>query len=340
MTKPTASPEDRYRRYLQSFGISGHPESVLAMRELDLAHVRFFAFEDDQGIRLKAAVTEAGLVRSGRHAEDDWRGLLAASAGAGLLAERIAWLETDEARGPGIVTPSRTVVVRPGRSLTTPTDPSLRAMAAEPTLSATPDGTLILQMWLLEDEADLVRWIVTAPPRGNARIDRQAAAALFVARPEETLARATELLAKGDEPDRLWALQAISDASDPRAAPAVAALLMDPAASDATRSLAAGTLARLDIDAAATLLGTTLREAETTAIRRACAQALGQLRGPGAVAELSRAAGVEPDAGVRFEIVHALNAHGEDAREALRSVARTDVAPAVRNLAKIYIEGV
>jgi HEAT repeat protein len=207
-------------------------------------------------------------------------------------------------------------------------------------LSARVDGTLVLRTWLLENARDPVRWVVTAPLQGRARIDRQPAAALLDVPSEhaQVTARATASLAGGAEPDRLWALQALADAGETRAVPAVAALLLGPAASEGVRTLAAATLARLGGEAAVAPLGQSLRAAGPTGLRTACAQALARLRFPAAVAELARAARAEREAVVHIEIVHALGAHGSAAREELRVIAEGDATPAIRDLARGYLE--
>jgi hypothetical protein len=93
-------PAARYLAYLASFGIAEPGERALEMRELAGGGVRFFALAEEDGLRLKAAVTPGGLVTPGANADDDWHGFLAAIGDAGEAAERIAWLESDESASP------------------------------------------------------------------------------------------------------------------------------------------------------------------------------------------------------------------------------------------------
>lgn len=116
-----AGTEQRYRDYLRRFGIAepgAHLVSIAPLRP-----VRAFAYAEGLRLRLKALVTQSGVVRPGFHGEDDWHGLLASGATAAQLAAGIAWLETDE-------TSDR------------PVPPVVVADAAGPRLEALPDGTL------------------------------------------------------------------------------------------------------------------------------------------------------------------------------------------------------
>jgi len=90
----------RYRNYLATFGITQPGDRVVEQRGSERGGVRFFAYADGAGLRLKAAVTPDGLVTPGPQRDDDWHGFLAAIGDAEAAADRIAWLESDEAERP------------------------------------------------------------------------------------------------------------------------------------------------------------------------------------------------------------------------------------------------
>lgn len=150
MSPPDAAA--RYRAYLASFGIADPGDRVVEQIALDRGSVRFFAYADGGGLRLKAAVTPTGIVTSGARAEDDWHGFLAGIGDAAAAAERIAWLETDASTQPhGLPAPPWTAVVATMSQLP---DGSIRFVA-----SFLPSGIPIPQ-----------RWTVIAPPHASAEI--------------------------------------------------------------------------------------------------------------------------------------------------------------------------
>jgi hypothetical protein len=338
----TAHARQGYEDYLRRFGVAARSDRVMTMRDLDLNGLRFFAYHDDHGVRLKAAISPAGWVSAGHDADDDWFGLLSSSTDAAGIAGRIAWLETNESHGPHGPSTQATIVVGASHPPIARIDPQQWAMVEAPTLHAGADGTLTLNTWLLEAGVELVRWTVMARRGVPARIERLTAEALLVdhqgdAAPD-SITRAVALLATGSEIERTWALQAIADAGHVAAAREVAAVLVDTGASADLRSFSAATLARLGADSAIGPLGRVLHDDAAAQVRVACAQSLARLHGVQAVDALSGAAEDEADEGVRIEIVHALSAQGPSAHDALKRISERDAAPRVRELAGGYLE--
>jgi hypothetical protein len=131
----------RYRAYLASFGITQPEDGIVAHPELDRGGVRFFAYADGGGLRLKAAVTPTGIVTPGPQRQDDWHGFLSCIADAQAAAERIAWLESDESAQPdGLPVPPWTVAS--AASLETPANGEVAFVA-----SFLPSGIPIPQQW-------------------------------------------------------------------------------------------------------------------------------------------------------------------------------------------------
>lgn len=143
----------RYRAYLARFGIAEAGDRVVEMRELEAGGVRFFAYADGAGLRLKAAVTPAGLVTPGPQASDDWYGYLTEMGDGGAAAEGIAWLETDEAATPDGFPPAEWT-----------------AMGA--TLDRSPDGAILLVALFLPGGIPIPQqWAIRAWPNAAAEID-------------------------------------------------------------------------------------------------------------------------------------------------------------------------
>lgn len=145
-------PAARYRAYLATFGITDPGERAVEMRELARGGVRFFAFADGDGLRLKAAITPGGLVTPGANADDDWHGFLTGIGDAGEAAERIAWLESDESAQPHALPV-----------------PPWTAMAG--TASREPDGSILFVGVFLPSGIPIPQqWTVIAKPDAPAEI--------------------------------------------------------------------------------------------------------------------------------------------------------------------------
>ena len=244
----------RYRAYLATFGIADPSERIVTFRELDFgSRTRFFAYAEGAGIRLKAAVTPAGLVVPGAHADDDWYGLLSSAPDATAAAQRLAWLQSDQSVQPHGLPRSPVVALEPGHPPGVGLDPAQWALVTASTLLKHPDDSVTLTAWLLtRDAVSPIRWTITAQAATPASIARASAADLLAgmsggraAAETGANARARRLLATGTERDRQWALQQIGDADDRTAVPDVLGLLSDASAGSDLKILATGTLARL-----------------------------------------------------------------------------------------------
>jgi hypothetical protein len=332
-----------YRAYLATFGIAAPGERIVAFRELDFdSETRFFAYADGAGIRLKAAVTLAGLVTPGAHADDDWYGLLSSASSATAAAQRLAWLQSDQSVQPHGLPRSPALALEPGQPPKASLDPAQWALVTAPTLLKHSDGSATLTAWLLTSNAvSPIRWTITARAAMPATIARASAAELLAetsggkaAAATEANARARKLLATGTDREREWALQHIGDADVHSAVREVSALLSNASAGADLKILATGVLARLADPSAIPALGVALREEPSVEVRRACAHALGRLSGSEVVQALASAASQETDVIVRLEIVHALAAQGSAARPVLDDIARRDTDLSVRNLAR------
>jgi len=146
----------RYRNYLVTFGITQPGDRVVEQRGSERGGVRFFAYADGAGLRLKAAVTPDGLVTPGPQRDDDWHGFLAAIGDAEAAADRIAWLESDEAERPhGFPIPPWTVA---GPA-------SLQTTADEVTFvgSFLPSGIAVPQQWTIRAQRGAPAEITFAP---------------------------------------------------------------------------------------------------------------------------------------------------------------------------------
>jgi hypothetical protein len=341
-------PTARYRKYLESFGIAETVDRVAELRDLDLGNVRFFAYASSDGLRLKAAVTQGGMVTPGRHADDDWYGFLSEVPDAATAAVRIAWLETDATPTPHGLPRAPVVALAPDSRPSAGIDPAEWTFVTAPTLLQSFDGSKTLVAWFLPGGARVPqRWTVTARVDAPNAIASTSAFELLVASAgsaeaasADAAARARQFLASGTEDERWWSLQQISETGDTAAVPDVAALLLNTDAAPTVRLIAAGTLARLADPEAVVPLGKALRADPALEVRRACAQALGRIGGAGALRALADVASREPDQTVRAELVHALAAQGYLARDALAQIARSDEDAGVRSLAHRSLDAI
>jgi hypothetical protein len=341
-TMNTADPKTRYHEYLATFGITEPGERVAELRDLDLGDTRFFAFNSSDGLRLKAGVTPRGIVRPGGHSDDDWYGFLRALPDAASGAERIAWLETDASTPIHGLPRDPTVALIPDRHASVGIDPAQWALVTAPALLSGADGATTLSAWFREGGARvLTRWTVTARPAAPAFIEHAVASDLLAtqaggpaAAAADARARARQLLVGGTDKERWWALEQIRETGDRTAAPDVAALLGNAAASSNVRLLAAETLGRLADFGAVTALAAALRGDPAPEVRRAAARSLGGIGDESAIAVLTEAAPDEPEVTVRAEIVHALAGQGSVARATLEGIAKRDPDAGVRNLAR------
>jgi hypothetical protein len=338
----TLPPMRRYCGYLKRFGIDDPGDRVMEFGALDLGGVHFFAYSGSDGTRLKAAITPGGTVTPGGHASDDWYGFLSAMPNALDAAERIAWLETDEAITPHSLPRTPTITLKPGDSSGLALDPAQWAFVTTPELRTDADGTITLRAWFLPSGDPIpTRWIVKAKPGAHAVIARDSAASLLMAdagsaeaAARETAARARHLLVTGAADEQLWALQTIGGTGDRMALPSIGALLASTEARSAVKMAAVGALMRLADPAAVTLLAVALRTAAEPEVRSAAAQALGRLGGSEAIKVLADAIPNEPNVLVRVEIVHALAAQGAAAATPLAKIANDDADELVRGLAR------
>jgi hypothetical protein len=336
-------PEAHYRAYLARYGWTQPGNRVMELGVLALGEVRFFALEDGGRrlhARFKAAATRAGVVTPGEHPEDDWLGLLSATNDPMVLAERIAWLETDDSvPGPHVLVPVTWAALSPRRPTAGSVDPAEIALVTEPVLKRSAGGGATLVAWL-QHGLSIQRWTVTARPDMPAVIVTESAADLLAATgdgPAAKAARARHLLASGTADERSWALFHLKQTSDRAALPDVAALLANASADPGSRLLAAGTLGSLGDQAAVAPLGAALRADPAIEVRVSCAQTLGRIRGATGVRALSDALPAEREVRVRIEIVHALAEQGiPETRAVLDRVARDDPDADVRKLASIY----
>jgi hypothetical protein len=331
--------EERYREYLASFGIS-NPRDIACLHDLDVDEIHFFGYAGDGGLRLKAAVTPAGVVSPALPESADWHGFLSHMPDAVTAASRVAWLESD-ASVPvdGLPLPpveALTPGTRPERGI----DPAEWELVAEPVLRRDPGGGVALVAWFLPSQTRIPeRWTISGYLDGSCAIER-VPASRHVARSAggDDAAAASErarlLLSQGEDDDVRWALQHIGDTVDVAASSAVAALLRSRDAGPEIRLLAAGTLARLADPSSAGALGEALRGDPAPEVRRASAQALGRIGDSVAVRLLVDAVSGEPDVVVRAEMVNALLASANPPRAALGRIAATDADASVRLLAR------
>jgi hypothetical protein len=341
-TMNNSDPRTRYLDYLESFGIAEAGDRVAELRDLDLGGVRFFAFDNGEGLRLKAAVTPSGVVTSGGHTGDDWYGFLSAMPDAMTASERIAWLETDASTPPHGLPIAPVLALAPDRRPTAPIDPAQWALVTPPRLFTQPDASVILVAWFLLVGAPVPqRWTVTGRAGKPCAIVYASALDLVAAEAGSVEAassgaakRARSVLARGTDSERWWAMRHIAETGSCAAIPDLAALLADSDAAPNLRLLAAGTLAQLADSTAVVPLVAALQVDPSPEVRRECAQAIGRIGGLGAIQPLADAASCEPDVIVRAEIVRALTAQGNPARPALAQIASDDHDASVRNLAR------
>jgi len=334
----------RYSEYLRRFGILDPGERIAELRDLDVLNVRFFAYAENNGLRLKAAITSSGIVTPGGLVNDDWYGFLAHMPSAEVAAQRIAWLETDASRELDGLPVSPTLTLFPDRPLAAGIDPAQWAFVTAPVLLT--GDKLKLTAWFLQGSTRVpTMWAVIAWPVGNTIIERTSALDLLLARAGSTDAaavdsarRARRLLAEGTADERLWALEYVGDTADRASVFDVSALLVNADVNADVRLRAAGTLARLADQGATTALGAALCSDPAPEVRRASAQALGRIGGTGALQTLTQAVSGEPNVMVRAEIVHALAARGAAAHAALVRIADSDPDTAIIELTRTYID--
>jgi hypothetical protein len=334
----------RYHDYLRTFGIVEPGDRIAELRDLDVGNVRFFAYAEDNALRLKAAVTPNGVVTPGGQASDDWYGFLTHMPSAEVAAERIAWLETDTSKQLDGLPVSPTAALFPNRPFAAGIDPAQWALVTAPVL-LTGDGVTLIAWFLPGGTRIPTMWAVTARPAANAMIERTSALDLLNARAgsadaaaADAAGRARRLLAQGTADERSWALQHIGDTADRGSVLDVSALLANADVTADTRLRAAGALARLADPVAITALGAALCSDADPEVRRASAQALGRIGGPGALQMLTQAAPNEPSVMVRAEIVHALAAQGAAAYAVLVRIAGSDPDATIVDLARINID--
>ena len=145
----------------------------------------------------------------------------------------------------------------------------------------------------------------------DRRVSLAAYRALVMLRAPEFRPKVLEALYRGDEQVRLLAIPWVGEVRPPRAAPALAGLLMDTSSSEAIRLAAARALAVLRDETgipalAATLNAERLPPTVTEAVRVQAAKSLGELGGRFALLELIQAARRHPSAAVRRSAVVAL----------------------------------
>ena len=87
----------RYQQYLATFGIHNSQDRIADLTNLNIGCLHFYAYASEGGLRLKAVVTECGIVTPDWNEEDDWYGLMTEIADAKTIAVRLAWLLTDSA---------------------------------------------------------------------------------------------------------------------------------------------------------------------------------------------------------------------------------------------------
>lgn len=336
---PNLDPLGRYRTYLAQLGRADPGGRARAIPGLELDGVQFFAYQHD-GLRFKLAVTRAGIVRPGAHAEDDWKGLLVAAPDASTLAARIAWLESDEP-SPARGAPSSPVVaLSPLQHSPAAIDPAHWALVRAPMLQKQADGGATLVAWFLESDTRVpTRWTVSARADAPVSIAQASAVDLLAAEGGEvTAARARRYLRAGSADERRWALRRIRETGDRAALGDLAALLATQATLPEIRLSVVGTLGALSDPAAIAALGLALRDDAASEVRRAAAQALGSLHEVDARRALSAASSEEKAVDVRLEIVHALMAQRLDVRAELERIANSDSDSSVRALARTYVD--
>ena len=323
-------PMERYQRHLREYGVE--PTRAHEHVEQALGDVRFFSVVSEGAGRYKAAASLAGLVDD--RLRGDLRVLLEAGA-AEAVAERLAWLQSDE-RTSWHHPPPLFVVVQPGQPLPRPQiDPRDWALVELPSLDRRPDGTIVFAAWLLERDASAPECLtITAPPGQTATLTRTSPGKLLP--PEADRAgRARGLLSTGSEAEKRWALLLLGRTAERAATADVAARLADPSA--ALRAAAADALGRIGDPAAAEPLGRAFAVESERDARTAIVHALGQLRTPGSVTVLARLAAAEPGDESRLEMVQALGESGDVARRALEQLRDHDASERVRQLAKQYL---
>jgi len=339
--------ETRYRDYLTRFGIAQANDRVVEIHDLDLEAVRFFGYSDST-LRLKAAVTTSGIVRTGAHADDDWYGFLTQMPTATAAAERIAWLETDESGSVhGLPKPPATVL-SPFQPIAAGIDPAEWALITAPELVFESESRATFTAWILDDRNRCpCRWRIVAQPGLAAFLDHTPASDLLISLEGgraiavgEAALRARRILSSGTHEECEWALEHIGNISDREALGDIARLLTNQDASPDLKIQAAGTLARLKDPRAVAPLGDALREAVVPEVRRAAAQALSRIGGQEAVQNLWDGISDQPDVTVRAEIVHALTAQGYIARIPLLKIATNYPDAKIRQLARESVDSI
>ena len=333
---------ERYRNYLRSFGIAEPGDRVTELRALMLMNVSFFAYASDEGLRLKAAVTLNGIVRPGGQTDDDWYGFLSAATDAMTASERIAWLETDSTNLPHGLPRTPVFVLDLNHRPALGIDPAVWSLVTAPKLSRGEEGNLTLIAWFLLSGARVPeRWTVTASSNAAATIERVSAFNLIASKfdnadaaASDVHSRANKLLSSGAGDDLLWAVQHFVESGGPADFPSLAKLLENPNVAENVKILAVAAVAHSGNPAAVTTLGVALHTDPHASVRRACAAALGVIEATEAVQALASAAAKEPEVTVRAEIINALAAHGDIARDALVVIARYDTDDDLRALAQ------
>ena len=198
-------PTTSYREYLATFGISEPGDRIAERSNLDLGNVRFYAYDSNDGLRLKVAVTPRGIVRPGGHSEDDWYGFLKGLPDAASGAERIAWLETDSSTPTHGLPRDPTVALAADRRPTVGIDPAQWALVTAPTLLSAADGAMTLTAWFLEGGSRVpTRWTVAALPAAPALFERTTASDLLEAQAGSPAAAAADARSRaGHSPLRM-----------------------------------------------------------------------------------------------------------------------------------------
>lgn len=169
-------PQARYREYLATFGIAQPGDRVAELRDRDVGNVRFFAYADGNGLRLKAAVTPSGVVTPGAHEDDDWSGFLFGMPDAESAAERIAWLESDASMQPHGLPVEPAAALAPSQPTPPGVEPAHWALVTAPELRAHPDGDVAFVAWLLPSGTRIPeRWTIRVRANARAAIERAAA---------------------------------------------------------------------------------------------------------------------------------------------------------------------
>jgi len=284
LTGKDAEPPGRYRAYLKGLGVDPNA-GVIEHTSMTAGAFRFFSSGPKDAGRDRAAASPTGLVAGHVRAGDDWHDFIAAAAPT-LIAERIAWLESEP--GPGPNDPGKELrLLDPHDQLPVPIDPVAWIQVTKPTR----EGDVFTAWYLPKGGADPVRWQITAPAGKKATIDQTPASKLKPAGPPE--GRAPAALVSPNLHERLWGLKVLQKTPDVHAVVPVGQLVeADP--EPLVREQAAIALGVAADDRGAEPLRKAFVAEPDAARRKIYLDALARIPGEKASAALAALAGVAP----------------------------------------------